>query len=299
MKRQGRGQSFKAKAVGDFVKRIFAHGEVISIHRGAVNILGGSGLLLSIVADFSSMTGLSLYLPAMFQNELLRKRQGEEGIVAGLKVRRRGNKLYLADMVISLDFRKTWNGRLSLADVAGFTEQNIDDLEKALLASEIEAGLIALHRSGLEGDHFVRKARKILAGLSLTGKPPLITGLSRLVGLGIGLTPSGDDFIAGALLGERIRQLLGNTDHKNFPFPAIEKAEISGALSKTAYSGRTLLWLALQGSFPHYLINAARALAAAAGLADIKLAVRSAALHGATSGSDALAGLLWYLRQVH
>jgi hypothetical protein len=254
------------------------------------------------------MTALSIYLPAMFQDELRGCRQRPEKIREGLEVRREGNKLYLADMVISMDFRNTWEGRLSLTDVAGFTEQNIDHLEGALLVSEIEAGLIALHKSALEGDLFVGKAQKILAGLSITGKPPLLGGLSSLVGLGIGLTPSGDDFIAGALLGEGIRQLLSNinteppealcgSDQQNFPFPAIDKTEINGVLSKTSYSGRTLLWLALQGSFPHYLIKAARCLAGAAGLDDMELVVRSAALHGETSGSDALSGLLWYLRE--
>lgn len=308
MERQGRKNSFKAHAVGGFVKQIFTHGQVISIHQGAVNILDDGGLLLSLVAVFSGMTALSIYLPAMFEDEPRGYRQRPEKIRGGLEVRRQGNKLYLADMVVSMDFRNTWEGRLSLSDVAGFTEQNIDHLERALLVSEIEAGLIALHKSALEGDLFVRKAQKILAGLSITGKPPLLGGLSSLVGLGIGLTPSGDDFIAGALLGEGIRQLLGNinieqpeafcgSDQQNFPFPAIDKAEINGVLSKTSYSGRTLLWLALQGSFPHYLIKAARGLAGAAGLDDMELVVRTAMLQGETSGSDALSGLLWYLRE--
>lgn len=308
MERSGRENSFKAQAVGGFVKQIFTHGQVISIHQGAVNILDGGGLLLSLVAVFSGMTALSIYLPAMFQDEPRGYRQRPEKIREGLEVRRQGNKLYLADMVVSMDFRNTWEGRLSLSDVAGFTEQNIDHLERALLVSEIEAGLIALHKSALEGDLFVRKAQKILAGLSISGKPPLPGGLSSLVGLGIGLTPSGDDFIAGALLGEGIRQLLGNinteqpeafcgSDQQNSSFPAINKAEINGVLSKTSYSGRTLLWLALQGSFPHYLIKAARGLAGAAGLDDMELVVRTAMLHGETSGSDALSGLLWYLRE--
>lgn len=310
MERKGREKSLKAQAVGDFIEQIFTSGEVVSIHRRAVNILGSGDLLFSLVADLSAMTALSIYLPAMFQDEFLGNRQRPEKIRAGLKIERRRDKLYLADVVISLDFRSTWEGRLSLTDVAGFTEQNIDHLQEALLASEIEEGLIAMHNCTLEGDFFVRKAQKILSGLSIAGKPPLLRGLSRLVGLGIGLTPSGDDFIAGALLGERIRQLLGNinterpevlccNDQQNSPFPEIDKAEINGVLSKTSCNGRTLLWLALQKSFPHYLINAARGLAGAAGVDDIKLAVRSAALHGETSGSDALSGLLWYLRKAY
>jgi len=297
MERQGREKSIKAQAVGGFVKQIFIHGQVISIHQGAVNILSSGDLLVSLVADLSAMTALSIYLPAMFQDELRGKRQWPEKIRAGLEAERQGDKLYLSDMVISLDFRNTWEGRLSPTDVAGFTEQNINYLEEALLVSEIEEGFIALHKSVPEGDFFVRKAQKILAGLSITGKPLLLGGLSRLVGLGIGLTPSGDDFIAGALLGERIRQLLNANDQEDSPFPAIDRAEINGVLSKTSYSGRSLLWLALQGSFPHYLIKAARGLAGAACLDDMELVVRSAVLHGETSGSDAISGLLWYLRQ--
>lgn len=308
MERQGREKSFKAQAVGNFIEQIFTSGEVVSVHRGAVNILGSGDLLVSLVADISSMTALSIYLPAMFQDEFRGKRQKPDKIRAGHEVRRQGNKLYLADMVISLDFRNTWDGRLSFTDVAGFTKQNIGNLEEALLVSEVEEGFIALHKSEPTGDIFVHQAQKILTGLSIAGKPPLLRGLSSLVGLGIGLTPSGDDFIAGALLGECIRQLLDNTspelpdercgaDKQNSPFPAIDRAEISGVLLKTSYSGRSLLWLALKGSFPHYLIKAARGLAGAACLDDMESVVRAAMLHGATSGSDALSGLLWYLGQ--
>ncbi len=297
MERQGRKKSFKAQAVGDFVEQIITRGEVVSIHQGAVNIFGSRDLLFSLVADLSAMTALSIYLPAMFQDKFRGNRQGAAKIRAGLEVRGQGNKLYLADMVISLDFSNTWKGTLSLTDVAGFTKQNIDNLEETLLASKIEEGFIALHKSAPAGDLFVRQAQKILAGLLITGKPALLRGLSRMVGLGIGLTPSGDDFIAGALLGEGIRQLLDNTDQQNSNFPAIDRAEINGVLSKTSYGGRALLWLALQGSFPNYLIHTARGLAGAVCLDDMELVVKTAMLHGATSGSDALSGLLWYLRQ--
>jgi len=299
---------FKAQTVGAFIEQLFTSGKVVSVHRRVVNIVGSGDLLVSLVADLSAMTALSIYLPAMFQDEPRGKRQSPEKIRAGLAVSRQGNKLYMANMVVSMDFRNIWEGKLALADVTGFTRQSIDHLEEALLLSEIEEGFIGLYKNELGGDLFVRKAQKILAGLSITGKPPLLGGLSNLVGLGIGLTPSGDDFIAGALLGERIRQLLDKTspelqdelcgtDQQNSTFPAIDRSEINSVLQKTNYSGRSLLWLALQGSFPHYLIKAARGLAGAVCLDDMELVVKTAMLHGETSGSDALSGLLWYLRQ--
>jgi hypothetical protein len=119
--------------------------------------------------------------------------------------------------------------------------------------------------------------------------PPRFRRLSQLIGLGPGFTPSGDDFIAGALAGERMSQIFGQ------PGFAIDKGELRTSLCKTNDAGKTLLWQALQGHFPCYLTEAVKGLSRAGGPHDLARVVSRATVHGETSGTDALAGLLWYL----
>lgn len=127
-----------------------------------------------------------------------------------------------------------------------------------------------------------------------------------LVGFGPGTTPAGDDFLTGWILG---RILLGEGGD------TLRKASgIDG--TRTTVPGRTLLFGAARGLFPAYLVRVARALAqaaesgagrssgaAAAGGMDPTKSdrgagegpaseIRAAFSHGASSGRDALLGLL-------
>lgn len=109
-----------------------------------------------------------------------------------------------------------------------------------------------------------------------------------LVGFGQGTTPAGDDFISGYLAG---RILLGD----GLPGGTAD----AGDLSRTTIPGRTLLAGALEGIFPAYMVRLACAVADAAGSdpkvsgdGDLEAAVRQALAHGASSGRDAIWGLL-------
>jgi hypothetical protein len=124
-------------------------------------------------------------------------------------------------------------------------------------------------------DPFLLRARKILDAL-LTGSAPY--DLSPLVGLGIGFTPSGDDFVSGVLL---VQQITGLALVKTTP--------IRTALGKTTTGGATLLRLALAGAPPEYLRRIIDFLLQG----DREEAVSTARSHGHSSGLDALAGVLW------
>ena len=146
----------------------------------------------------------------------------------------------------------------------------------ALLAARRPGGLADLLDPCLE------PASPILAAAaqSLSG----VTTLGALVGLGPGLTPAGDDFLTGMLLAETVlrRGRLGEA----------ERVSIAEALPGTSAPGRTLLTLALSGSFPAYLLTFVRALSLARAAEQVGAAVEAACRHGETSGSDALAGFL-------
>lgn len=79
---------------------------------------------------------------------------------------------------------------------------------------------------------------------------------------------------------------------------AIDKKEIWNAKDKINYGGRSLLWQALQGHFPYYLVDAVRGFAMAQHFDGMMKGVEEAVDHGETSGTDALVGLLFYLNSI-
>jgi hypothetical protein len=103
-----------------------------------------------------------------------------------------------------------------------------------------------------------------------------------LVGLGPGLTPSGDDFLVGLLAG---LEAIGH------PARATIAAAVAGvAPSRTTPIGAWVLRHAARGSFPERLHDALIALARGDEAA-IRDAIERAMAYGATSGADTLVGL--------
>ena len=196
---------------------------------------------------------------------------------------------------------KIWSGDLSFQDIKGFDPGKINLFQEAVLGCGKKGGLLSIYGSSDQDNPYVQRFKKIMDRLSNGGNPPALRGLSGVVGLGIGLTPSGDDFIAGVLLGERIMSLLfaaGERAEGNISPWIVERKEIGNVLDRTSYWGRTLIWQALQNQFPHYLIKAVRGLARAQSSEEMVKTVKKAVSHGETSGTDALTGLLWYLNKI-
>jgi Protein of unknown function (DUF2877) len=111
-----------------------------------------------------------------------------------------------------------------------------------------------------------------------------IRGLENLIGLGQGLTPSGDDFITGALFGE----------YHSINAVRISREKIRKRLDSTTFAGKTLIYLALQGSFPTYLLFFQKELSDTLVINNLRAAVLKVSHHGSTSGLDTLAGFYWY-----
>jgi hypothetical protein len=103
-----------------------------------------------------------------------------------------------------------------------------------------------------------------------------------LVGLGIGLTPSGDDFLVGLLAG------LEATDH---PLrDALAAAIARETPGRTTEFGAALLEHACRGEFSQRLHDVLIAIAAHDDVG-LPRAIARAEAYGATSGADTLAGL--------
>jgi hypothetical protein len=108
-------------------------------------------------------------------------------------------------------------------------------------------------------------------------------GAAQLAGLGVGLTPAGDDFLAGALLWAWLAHPApGPFCHLVLGSAAPHTTILSAALLRAAAGG--------QCSAAWHRLLAALAWQDEAHLARAVQAVRS---YGQTSGSDALAGFLW------
>lgn len=282
---------FKAEETGVFVYPLKGSGEIVSVYSKALNILHADRHLVSVVKAPSQMTSLSLSLPELF-SDLKRNIPIPK---TGEIVHFQDGRIGINDLHIDLAGGKAWKGALEPREVAGFNNAKIPLLKKALLGKGRKGGLLGLLDPPVEDDLFVRKALKILGGRARTGKRhSSLKGLSQLVGLGIGFTPSGDDFIAGALLGEKIQELVPEDQGGMLPL-SIDKNEIRAALKRTNHGGRTLLWQTLHGHFPCYMIEAAKGIAMARESEEVMEVVANASSHGETSGTDALVGLCWYL----
>jgi len=103
-----------------------------------------------------------------------------------------------------------------------------------------------------------------------------------LIGLGPGLTPSGDDYLVGLLAG------LDATDHR--ARPALATAIAYAAPTRTTAIGSALLAHAVRGSYAERLHDVLTAIGAG-DVGAISRSVDRAMAYGATSGADTLAGL--------
>jgi hypothetical protein len=116
----------------------------------------------------------------------------------------------------------------------------------------------------------------------------LLRGVSRLAGAGVGLTPSGDDFICGLLLGAAILETLGAGDLGSIRKAVFEAARRGDVLADTN------LALARDGLVGERVRDLILALAAGD-----RRAVRGAAIRvfaiGHTSGADLVTGLFMTL----
>lgn len=108
----------------------------------------------------------------------------------------------------------------------------------------------------------------------------VLHALRRFIGLGAGLTPAGDDFIAGYLLARFY--LTGGMNHEIPPL-------LKEARAKTTALSASLMECAVEGSADERLIDALRFIAEGGkDLAEIKKELLS---YGSSSGIESLAGM--------
>jgi hypothetical protein len=151
----------------------------------------------------------------------------------------------------------------------------LDESEESNSAVSFEA---ALRNQFLKGAKLMRERR-------------ILEGVRTIKGLGFGLTPSGDDFISGFLLGLNLQQRLLNIDHHRLIEDIFVSAQTENLLS--------LAWLrcAKEGRIFEKMKQAIIALGQM-NLSIFEKATRSLLTVGSTSGIDMAVGLVFGIETV-
>ena len=247
-------------------------GVVQSIYSKAVNLLHPSGNLISIVDSIDNMTDFGLVIADF--SLLISKISNSSHFLW------EGTQITFSDIIVDISKALLWSGSL----VSNLIELpiNIKPIQKAFINFAKEEGLSPLITKK-KGNMYSNAAVKIInasLGSADVSREALLIDLSKLVGLGIGFTPSGDDFLTGVMLYETISGVN-----------LIDRESLKVKIPGTTEGGRTLLILALGNSFPFYLKQFAES------ILNMELSldeiVSKALMHGSTSGSDALTGFLW------
>lgn len=127
--------------------------------------------------------------------------------------------------------------------------------------------------------------KHIKSGYSEILSGNILEGISKFRGAGIGLTPSGDDFIAGFLYGLNILEL---TENQNFSFIKNEILEISKSRNLIS---NNLLSFSFEGRFFARLKNLIKSINFEEN-DDINKNLKALFEVGESSGSDILSGIL-------
>ncbi|RJL35493.1 DUF2877 domain-containing protein [Bailinhaonella thermotolerans] len=129
---------------------------------------------------------------------------------------------------------------------------------------------------------------------ALTGRPRDVPrAVAGLVGLGPGLTPSGDDLLVGALA--VLSRAAPGSAFAGSAFPALAYG-VRRHAHRTTDVGAHYLRLAAAGHFGEPLVNLVDALVTGAARAAVPALTQAALRVGASSGADGVAGVLLGLR---
>jgi len=270
-------------------------GEVIAVHPHSMYVTDEDGEIYAIVRKPLGNGPLNLVIPT-------EPAQLFNGMAPGTSLASTGERLGVGELItIGLEAASIWDPKAYAALAA-----DPDALDRGLaelcrqISHRSPAESLARLLPHLEDDdlpeplervaHFPR-SHALIGGLAEAlaqrDRRRLKVVTSSLAGLGPGLTPAGDDFIAGVLLAlALVREQRGEAALNEIATLLVETAaprthEISGAYLRAAYDGQV-------GERWHPLLAA---LAAGDG-ARIAAAAAPVLATGETSGADMLAGFL-------
>lgn len=261
-------------------------GRVRSVHRAAIYVEGPApdGLLVVAIDDVGGVPGGILVRGVSDLRET--------GARPGMVVLPSPGGLAIPEAGIAIDVTRavSWSPALpAAARFAPATELARTAAAARRVAAELapKGGLAPmLSGSTGPGDPWLVRARALIeAQLGAMGTGDVATALGptiHLIGLGIGLTPSGDDYLVGLLAG---LHATGDPDRHD-----LGAAIGLRAPGRTTAVGAAALGHATRGAFSERLHDLLAALARGR-LDELETPIRRTMAYGATSGSDTLVGL--------
>ena len=223
----------------------YKQGRVHSIYRRTIN-LSFDGQLLALQADHSPVSPIS-FITALdsVKMEELDISVGDQIIVSKNKLTIIGNsenysfrygqaEVFDTSFAPDLEYGEITTLRTTIAEV--LSQVNTNGLDLVFNEKLSEDSPLAIQVAG----------KKIEVGKRLiheTDFKESVSELSRLIGLGSGLTPSGDDFLCGVLAGLQILKL------DNHIFSSYLKTAIKEHLQDTIDISAAFLACALDGQF--------------------------------------------------
>jgi hypothetical protein len=272
---------------------------VHSIFNTAVNLRpGNTDLLLTLVAASQAdlPQGIRCDTPVDFSFAQ---------IDLGKDVYCQAGTLYFKNSILAVGFERCRRWRCDLSalrtDLANPASMEawkcawrlVNEYQENLAAGVLAKALLQSNKNGQSSiSRRVGEAIQALVESTRSDKLDDLSALTRLVGLGSGLTPSGDDILVGYLAGLWC-SVRDYSERRQFI------AELGQAIihlsRRTNDISRTYLYHAAHGQVSSRLASLATALSYPESLAQVTLAAETAMRSGHSSGMDAVTGLLFGL----
>ncbi len=287
------GMALFADCVGGRVP-LHARAQVHSVFLRACNIETHSGELVTLLAAGCGNLPHAVRCASPIGPLNARMRKGQAAILDGARL-----CIPAAELVMDLSRATVWNGMVADAPpgLRGMASHGtLRELRETLRHQAPDQGVAPVlfssgaPQSALERALVARMAQTlpILARATEASDPEAVaSALSTLVGLGVGLTPAGDDFIVGylAALWSRSRREPGIAALLNALSLPVRLLSL-----RTNAISRQMLLDALQGQFAERLIEV---MICVCGGGDVAGATVRALEVGHSSGADVLCGLLF------
>ncbi|MFQ5840035.1 MAG: DUF2877 domain-containing protein [Candidatus Methylomirabilales bacterium] len=252
-------------------------GEVVARFRTSLLLAGPQGRLMHLQEGSVLVSPFALQVAGPFARDL-------HGIprIEGAPLYKEGNHLEIPGCL-----RLSWN-TASYYQSPPMSRGHVDleALDRALQTFAIEG-----HRGGFRAIPIAQTAAAAIRdALRDREGNKLLTASQRILGLGPGLTPSGDDFLVGCLKG---LWLLAGSDPRLYDvIDALQSGLEPFLFDRTTRVGAEFLRHALHGQFAEILDRAAGALLGLAPPEASLSAVSQLIAQGETSGTDTALGLL-------
>jgi len=275
------------RPAGDYAIR----GRVHSVFRRACNVGMRDGELLALLDGRASQSPHGINCPGLTLDHL---RVGQDVLLSAREL-----TVPAACLVISLADARIWSGaiqRLSFGVRLPGVRRCLDRAHALLRQRGSADGFAPLLVDanppvGLMAHFLAARLARVLPELACAAQQrdavAMAGGCRSLLGLGIGLTPSGDDFVTGFLAALHLNDPCGLQ-----PILPALRGLLRSALHDCHAVSRQMLTDALDGDFPETLLAVVEDLAAAS---DPEHSIAGAMAVGHSSGADTLCGLLFGL----